>query len=79
MRENSYRAGKLSDSHVLGRRRKARNIALHLRIPVRQLESERDGLGMNAVRASNHRRVLELPGAAFEHLCEMFKILRDQR
>ena len=35
-------------------------IALILRVPIRDLESEGDGLGVNPVRAANLRRVTKL-------------------
>ena len=42
-------------------------IALHLGIPVEQLEAEGRGLGVDAVGAADGGRVLELDGAALEH------------
>ena len=79
MGEDSHRARKLPDPHVFGRRSKSRDIALRLRVPVRQLEAKRNGLGVNAVRASHHGRVFEFPRAAFEHLRQPLQILRNQR
>ena len=72
MREDADRAGELSDAHVFGGSRKARDVALRLRIPVSHLETEGDGLGMDAVRAPHHRRVFEFPGAALEHVGQTF-------
>ena len=75
--EDSDRAGEFSDAHVFGGGHEARDIALRLRIPVGEFESEGDGLGVDAVRASDHGRVFELPRAALENFGETLKILRD--
>ena len=56
---------------------KALDVALRLRVPVGQLEAEGDGLGVDAVGASDHGRVLELPGAALQHFGEALQILRE--
>src|ERR1700690_3475206 len=71
------RAGKLADAQVLCRSLEARYIALRLRIPVRDLEAEGDRLGVDSVRAANHRTVFEFPRAAFEHVSETFEIASD--
>src|SRR5437868_8871226 len=72
--ECANRSRKFSDPQSLGRVLKTANIALHLRIPVRQLEAKRDRLGMNAMGAADLRSVLELPGAALEHFSEALQI-----
>ena len=55
----------------------AGDVALRFRIPVGQLEAESDGLGVDAVRAADHGRVLELPRAALEDFGEPLQVLRD--
>src|SRR5579884_714273 len=59
---------------------KAVDVAFRFGIPVGELESEGRGLGMNAVSASDRRRVLKFKRTAFEHGFERFKIVaNDQR
>jgi hypothetical protein len=53
---------------IFGRCVKADQVALHLGVPVEQLQAEGGRLGVNAVRAADRGRVLELDGAALEHL-----------
>ena len=65
MRGVADRARDLADSHLLGGHLEALEVALHLGVPVRQLEAERDRLGVNAVRAADLRRVLELEARRF--------------
>ena len=67
MPKRSHRAGKLAHAHVFGRRVKPREVALHLRIPVQQLQPKGRRLRMNPVRPPNRRRVLELQSAPLEH------------
>ena len=69
MAERADSPGKLAHAHIFCRGIEAGYVALHLRIPVEQLEAEGGGLGVDAVRAADRRRVLELDGATFEH-CE---------
>src|SRR5579859_6337901 len=77
MGEDTDRTRELSYAHVFCCGHEARNVALRLRIPVGQLESEGDGLGMDTVRASDHGSVFELPGAALQDFGEALEILRD--
>ena len=56
-------AGELAHAHVFGRRVEAGQVALHLGVPVQQLEAEGGRLGVNAVGAADGGRVLELEGA----------------
>jgi hypothetical protein len=65
--EGADGAGELADAHVLGGGVEAGQVALHLRIPVEQLEAEGGRLGVDAVGAADGGRVLELDGAALEH------------
>ena len=53
--------------HIFGGAAKSSDVALGLGIPVGQLETKRDGFGVNAVSAPDHGCVFELPGAAFQH------------
>ena len=77
--EGAHRSGKFSHPHVFGGAAKARDIALGLGVPVGQLETKRDGLGVNAVGAADHGRVFEFPGAAFQHSGKLFQIGGDNR
>jgi hypothetical protein len=65
--KGAHRAGELAHAHILGRRVEAGQVALHLGVPVEQLEAEGGRLGVNAVGAADGGRVLELDGAALEH------------
>ena len=49
---------------------KPRGVAAIFGVPVRDFQAEGDRLGVNAVRAADFRRVLEFPGALFEHFAE---------
>ena len=77
--KRAHRSGKFSHPHVFGGAAKARDIALGLGVPVGQLETKRDGLGVNAVGAADHGRVFEFPGAAFQHGGKLFQIGGDNR
>jgi hypothetical protein len=61
--ERADRARQLSDAHVLARPLETRAVASHLLVPERELETERDRLGVDAVRAADHHRVAMLEGA----------------
>ena len=54
-------------------------VALHLGIPVEQLEAEGGGLGVDAVGAADGGRVLELEGAALEHGEQRGDAVADER
>jgi len=62
--EDSDGTGELPYPHVFGGGEEAGDIALRFGIPVGKFESEGDGLGVDAVGASDHGSVFELPGAA---------------
>ncbi len=79
MGKRAHGAGKFSHPHVLGGGSKARDVALRLGIPVGQLETESDRLGVDAVGAADHGRVLELPGAALQYLGQTLQIGGDNR
>ena len=67
MAEGTDGAGELADAHVFSGGMEAGQVALHLGVPVQQLESERGGLGVNAVSATDGRGVLEFDGSALEY------------
>src|SRR5256886_12767211 len=69
--------GELSYAHVLRRALKASDIALCFGIPVGQLDSKSNRLGVDTVGAADHGRVFELPGAAFQDLGELLKTRGD--
>src|SRR5258706_8395873 len=58
MRKRPHRAGELSDAQILTGSLEAGYIALRLGIPVGDFESERDRLGVDAMRPPAHWRVL---------------------
>ena len=65
--EGADGARELADAHVFGGGVEAGEVALHLGIPVQQLETEGCRLGVDAVGAADGGRVLELDGAMLEH------------
>ena len=67
MAEGADGAGELADAHVFGGGVEAGEVALHLGVPVEELEAEGGGLGVDAVGAADDGGVLELEGAALEH------------
>src|SRR5438445_10944738 len=71
------RPGELSDAHVLRCVLKTRDIALRFGIPVGQLDSKSNRLGVHTVSAADHGRVFELPGAALEDLGKLSQVFRD--
>ena len=77
--KGAHRPGKFSHPHVFGGVAKARDIALGLGVPVGQLETKCDGLGVNAVGAADHGRVFKFPGAPFQHGGKLFQIGGDNR
>ena len=77
MRAVADRAGELAHAHLLGRQFEALDVAQHLGVPVGQLQSKGDGLGMHAVSAADHRSVFELPGAALEHVAQLLQVFAN--
>ena len=67
MRERPHRAGELAHAHPFGGPLEAPDVALHLGVPTGQLQAKGDGLGVHAMGASGHGRVLELLRAPLEH------------
>ena len=70
MPEGADRSGELADANLLRGCVETSEVALHLGIPVEQLESEGGGLGVDPVRAADDGGVLELEGPLAEHLGE---------
>src|ERR1700686_5610995 len=78
MGKRAPRARELAYSQIFGGGFEARDVAARLRIPVGDLESKGDGLGVDAVGTPDYWRVFELPGPAFEHLGQTVEIARNQ-
>jgi len=68
--EAADRAGDLADAQVFGGGVEAAQVASHLGEPEQQLHAEGGGLGVDAVRAADGGRVLELDGALAQGLAE---------
>src|SRR5436309_14009885 len=77
MGEGANRPGELSYAHVLRCVLKTRDIALRFGIPVGQLDSKSNRLGVHTVGAADHGRVFEFPGTAFQDLGELLKTRAD--
>ena len=65
--KGAHGAAELADTHVLGCRVETGQVALHLRVPIQQLQAKGRRFRMNSVGAADGGRVLELDGAALEH------------
>ena len=79
MREGADRAGDHADAHRLRAPARTRSmLALQVGVPERQLQAERHHLGVDAMRAADHRRVLVLVGAGLDRLAERRHVLEDQ-
>ena len=76
MREATDRARQLPVRDLRARPRQSRAVAPELRVPVREFEPERDRLGVNPVRAADHRQVLVTEGLRANHLEQLD---RDRR
>ena len=77
MAKGSNRARQLAHAHVFRRRIESRQVALHLRIPVQNLQAKRRRLRMNPMRPSDRRRVLELDCAPLQHLRQPHQSFAD--
>ncbi len=62
VRERPDRARQLAEAHAVARRAQALDVALHLGRTSRPLQPEGDGLGVDAVRAPDHRRAAVVLG-----------------
>ena len=60
------RAGELAEADLLARRGQPRPVARHLEVPADELQPQRVGLGVDAVRAADHHRVLVLDRAPLQ-------------
>ncbi len=78
MGEGAYRAGDLADGDGGTRPRHAADVAAELVVPERQLEAERHGLGVHAVRAADHRRAAVFLGAPVDSLAKAAEQLQDE-
>ena len=79
VREGADRAGDLADAHASRGRARTRSMSRsQLGVPQRQLQAERHHLGVHAVGAADHRRVLVLVGARLDRLAERRHVLEDQ-
>ena len=77
MREGPDRAGEFADAHIFGSAVEAFDISLCLGIPVGQLEAEGDRLGVDAMSATDHGSIFELPCAALEDIGKLTEIDGD--
>ena len=68
----------LPTAHAFARAPHARDVALQLGVPERQLQAERHRLGVHAVRAADHRRLAMLFGARPDGVSERVEVLEDQ-
>jgi hypothetical protein len=64
----SSSSGEFADSHIFRRVAEALQVALHFGVPVGELQTEGDGLGVHSVGAADLWGVFEFPGAALEHV-----------
>ncbi len=69
--------GELAHAHLFGRQVEALEVAQHFRIPVGQLQSKGDGLGVHPVSAANHRRVFELPGTTLQDVAQLLEVIAN--
>src|SRR5581483_5958913 len=68
VRENADRSREFSDPHIFGGSRESCNIALRFRIPVGNLESQGNRLGMDAMRPTDHWRIFEFPCSPLKNI-----------
>ena len=73
-----HRAGHLADGDGLSGSHQPHVVAAQLQRPERELAPERDGLGMDAVRATGHRRGAVLPGASGDRRLELVDRVDDE-
>ena len=78
VREGADGARNLADADDLARAAQARQVALQLGVPQRQLQAERHRLGVHAVRAANHGRVPVLVGPRTDGLGQRIDVPDDQ-
>ena len=73
--EGSDRAGNLAHAQILRRGVEAREIALHLVVPQRQLQAEGDGLGVHAVGAADLDGVFEFERSPLQRFEQQLDVL----
>ena len=78
MREGPDGAGNLADRHDVARAQHAIEITLELGVPQGQLQPEGHRLGMDAVRAPDHRRQAVLWRALTDGLHQRRDVLDDE-
>jgi hypothetical protein len=76
MRERADRAGKFADAHLFGNALEAVDVALQSPSTSSPASAEGDRLGVDAVRAPDHRRVFEFEGAPLQHLAQRLQVFR---
>src|SRR5512133_975840 len=79
MRGVSNRPRQLPDAHLLGGEVEALEVALHFGVPVRQLQSECNRLGMDTMSAANLWGMSEFLCPALEHLDQLLDIRPQDR
>src|SRR5690242_13662214 len=79
VRQRSDCARYFSDAHVLGGVFKAHDVALGLRIPVGQLESEGRRLSVYTMSATDRRGLLKFKCAPLENGLQGLKIIADDQ
>src|SRR5689334_1044584 len=67
-------AGELAHAHLVRSHFETSDVALHLRVPVRQLQPKGNGLGMYAVGAPDLRSVLELERTTLKRLAQLRQV-----
>ena len=78
MRERADRAGHHPDADTFARPPHTLDAPLQVGVPQRQLQAKGHHLGVDAVGAADHRRVLVLVGARLDRLAERRHVLEDQ-
>ena len=77
VRERAHGARRFAARDPVTRGSKPLTMALRLVVPDGQLDAERDGLAVDAMRASDHEGVTVLPGAFAEHGEQSLQILQN--
>ena len=78
VREGAHRARQLAERDVGPRPVEPRELPLQLRVPQRHLQAEGHGLGVDAVGAADHRRVLVAQGPLLHRLHEVEEVGADE-
>ena len=78
VRKRADRARELADGHRLAGTAHPRHVSRQLRVPQRELQTERHRLRVNAVRAADHRRAAMLLGALPDRLHQAVETREDQ-